>query len=288
MENYISGADYDNTDSIIYINNIPRDQSEAEDIVINMQSNNSGCSTRRRWQRPVTTPPELYVKSANHDARTQSKELLIRKLRILLAQEQRLAQGLHSKLKRQLIMARNGEQMLVRMNKRIKILETIRLERYKELKEQRLSLKTYEQKVKEQEIQIKILKELNKPLLEQANLMESKNRALQLKLEKTVYNEHLMTDQFTNSIFSIHKLRNELNLSRFGRQIQEKVIEKLRLEIEDEYLQQCMLCFDIFTSQESDPTVLSNPKGQLIMADDNVTFMNSIFHFTLNMCGKSF
>jgi hypothetical protein len=227
MENYISGADYENTDSIIYINNIPRDQSEAEDIVINMQSNNSGCSTRRRWQRPVTTPPELYVKSANHDARTQSKELLIRKLRILLAQEQRLAQGLHSKLKRQLIMARNGEQMLVRMNKRIKILETIRLERYKELKEQRLSLKTYEQKVKEQEIQIKILRELNKPLLEQANLMESKNRALQLKLEKTVYNEHLMTDQFTNSIFSIHKLRNELNLSCFGRQIQEKVIEKL-------------------------------------------------------------
>ncbi len=249
MENYISGADYENTDSIIYINNIPRDQSEAEDIVINMQSNNSGCSTRRRWQSPVTTPPELYVKSANHDARTQSKELLIRKLRILLAQEQRLAQGLHSKLKRQLIMARNGEQMLVRMNKRIKILETIRLERYKELKEQRLSLKTYEQKVKEQEIQIKILKELNKPLLEQANLMESKNRALQLKLEKTVYNEHLMTDQFTNSIFSIHKLRNELNLSRFGRQIQEKVIEKLKLEIQDELFQQCMLCFDILAAR---------------------------------------
>jgi hypothetical protein len=61
MENYISGADYENTDSIIYINNIPRDQSVAEDIVINMQSNNSGCSTRRRWQSPVTTPPELYV-----------------------------------------------------------------------------------------------------------------------------------------------------------------------------------------------------------------------------------
>jgi hypothetical protein len=148
MENYISGADYENTDSIIYINNIPRDQSEAEDIVINMQSNNSGCSTRRRWQSPVTTPPELYVKSANHDAKAQSKELLIRRLRILLAQEQRLAQGLHNKLKRQLIMARNEEQILIRLNKRIKILETIRSERCKELKEQRLSLKTYEQKDK--------------------------------------------------------------------------------------------------------------------------------------------
>jgi hypothetical protein len=241
MENYISGADFDNSDSIIYINIIPRDQSVAEDIVINMQSNNSGSSTRRRWQSTVNTPPELYVKSANHDAKAQSKEILIKRLRIMLAQEQRLAQGLHNKLKRQLIMAKNEEQIIFRLNKRIKILETIRLERCKELKEQRLSLKTYEQKVKEQEIQIKILRELNKPLLEQANLMESKNRALQLKLEKTVYNEHLMTDQFTNSIFSIHKLRNELNLSRFGRQMQEKVIEKLRLEIEDEYLQQCML-----------------------------------------------
>ena len=148
MENYISGADFDNSDSIIYINIIPRDQSVAEDIVINMQSNNSGSSTRRRWQSTVNTPPEFYVKSANHDAKAQSKEILIKRLRIMLAQEQRLAQGLHNKLKRQLIMARNEEQILIRLNKRIKILETIRLERYKELKEQRLSLKTYEQKDK--------------------------------------------------------------------------------------------------------------------------------------------
>jgi len=56
-----------------------------------------------------------------------------------------------------------------------------------------------------------------------------------------------MTDQFTNSIFSIHKLQNEL--SRLGRQIQEKVIEKLRLEIQDELFQQCMLCFDILAAR---------------------------------------
>jgi hypothetical protein len=277
MENYISGADFDSSGSLIYVNNIPRDQSMAEEIIINMQSNNSDYSTRRRWQSTVITPPELSMKSANHDAKAQSKELLIKRLRIMLAQEQRLAQSLHNKLKRQIIITKNEEQVVFRLNKRVKILETIRLARCKELKEQRLNLKTYEQKVKEQEIQIKILRELNKPLLEQANLMESKNRALQLKLEKTVYNKHLMTDQFTNSIFSIHKLRNELNLSRFGRQIQEKVIEKLRLELQDESFQQCMLCFDTFTSQESDPAVLPNPKGQLIMADDNITFMNSIF-----------
>ncbi len=150
----------------------------------------------------------------------------------MLAQEQRLAQSLHNKLKRQIIMAKYEEQIVFRLNKRVKILEN----------------KT-KQKVKAQEIQIKILRELNKPLLEQANLMESKNRALQLKLEKSEYNEHLMTDQFTNSIFSIHKLRNELNLSYFGRQIQEKVIEKLRLEIQDELFQQCMLCFDILPAR---------------------------------------
>ncbi len=132
----------------------------------------------------------------------------------MLAQEQRLAQSLHNKLKRQTIMAKNDEHIVFRLNKRVKILETIRLARWEELKEQRLNLRSYEQKVKELGIQIKILRELNKPFLEQANLMESKNRAFQQKLEKTVYNEHLMTDQFTNSIFSIHKLRNELILSR--------------------------------------------------------------------------
>jgi hypothetical protein len=220
-----------------------------EQIIVNMQSNNSDYSTRRRWQSTVHTPPELSMKSANHDAKAQSKEILIKRLRIMLAQEQRLAQSLHNKLKRQIIMAKYEEQIVFRLNKRVKILETIHLSRCKELKEQRLSLKNYEQNVKEQEIQIKILRELKKPLLEQANLMESKNRALQLKLEKTEYNEHLMTDQFTNSIFSIHKLRNELNLSRFGRQIQEKVIEKLKLEIQDELFQQCMLCFDILAAR---------------------------------------
>ena len=161
-----------------------------EQIIVNMQSNNSDYSTRRRWQSTVHTPPELSMKSANHDAKAQSKEILIKRLRIMLAQEQRLAQSLH-KLKRQIIMAKYEEQIVFRLNKRVKILETIHLARCKELKEQKLSLKNYEQKVKEQEIQIKILRELNKPLLEQANLMESKNRALQLKLEKTEYNEHL-------------------------------------------------------------------------------------------------
>ena len=247
----------------------------------NVQKTSLRSFIRQQQSNAVNVP---YMRSANHVKRgvtVNHQELQIKRLRILLAQEQRLSLSLNEKLKQQKSMASSDQTLISRLANRVTILEKIRLTRYEELKAQKEKLRLYEGKVKEQETKIRILKDLNKPLLEQANSMEDKNRALQQKLEKTIYNEHLMTDQFTQSIFTIHTLRNELNLSRFGRQNQEKIIEKVKSELSDEIFLQCMLCFDTFTRQESDPTVILNPKGRLIVAEDKGFSMNSILHSVL-------
>jgi hypothetical protein len=65
-----------------------------------------------------------FMKSAYHvDKITKAniKELIIQRLRILLAQEQKLALHLNGKLKVKNILSQNDHQLIIRLNKGVKL-----------------------------------------------------------------------------------------------------------------------------------------------------------------------
>jgi hypothetical protein len=114
--------------------------------------------------------------------------------------------------------------------------------------------------------------------------LKTQNSALHVKIGKLNENHAHTVNQFVDSIVSLSKLRNEINLIQIGRKRQTEELKQLQKEREFDFIEKCMTKFDNFChiSPTSAGQDFPTPESQLMRTDGILSRASTTLYYVFN------
>ena len=181
------------------------------------------------------------------------------------------------------------------LNKRIALLRNMNIKQYQVLKYFRnksMELKKqnrYQSKLLQQAKKVNISHlvdgKLAKDSIDQEiKELKTQNSALHVKIGKMNETHGHTVNQFVDSIVSLSKLRNEINLIQIGRKRQTEELKQIQKEREFDFIENCMTKFDNFChiSPTSVGQDFPTPDSQLMRTDGILSQASTTFYYVFN------
>jgi len=114
--------------------------------------------------------------------------------------------------------------------------------------------------------------------------LKAQNSALHVKIGKMNETHGHTVNQFVDSIVSLSKLRNEINLIQIGRKRQTEELKQIQKEREFDFIENCMTKFDNFChiSPTSVGQDFPTPDSQLMRTDGILSRASTTFYYVFN------